>query len=55
MCSCPKEKCVGQHIIGMCVHTCVQCAFGVNVNEYCAGLFVRIDNLILFLSTVWDI
>ena len=60
MCSCPREKCVGQQIIGMCVHTCVQCAFGVNVSEYCADLFVcyvkdGIDNLISFLLTVCDI
>ena len=44
----------------MCVHTCVQCAFGVNVSEYCAGSFVcnvkdGIDNLISFLLTVCDI
>ena len=27
VCSCPGEKCVGQHVMGVCVHTCVQCAF----------------------------
>ena len=42
------------------MYTYVQCAFGVNVSEYCAGLFVwkvkdGIDNLISFLLTVCDI